>query len=183
MTVRFFGGWDFAADDLKGDWVKAGYARGVPMGGELAAKGTGAPRFIVSALKDPQGANLDRVQIVKGWVDAAGKPQEKVFDVVWSDMAKRAISGGKVPAVGDTVDVATATYTNTIGAANLAAVWTDPGFDPKQRAFYYVRVIEIPTPSWPAYDALRFKLKLAPDVRVKQQERAYTSAIWYTPSA
>ena len=183
MTVRFFGGWDFAADDLKGDWVKAGYARGVPMGGELAAKGAGAPRFIVSALKDPQGANLDRVQIVKGWVDASGKPQEKVFDVVWSDMAKRAISGGKVPAVGDTVNVATATYTNTIGAANLATVWTDPGFDPKQRAFYYVRVIEIPTPSWPAYDALRFKLKLAPDVRVKQQERAYTSAIWYTPSA
>lgn len=183
MTVRFFGGWDFAADDLKGDWVKAGYARGVPMGGELAANGKAAPRFIVSALKDPQGANLDRVQIVKGWVDAAGKAQEKVFDVVWSDMAKRALAGGKVPAVGDTVDVTTATYTNTIGAANLAAVWTDPGFDPKQRAFYYVRVIEIPTPSWPAYDALRFKLKLAPEVRVKQQERAYTSAIWYTPGA
>jgi hypothetical protein len=181
MTVRFFGGWDFAADDLKGDWVKAGYARGVPMGGELAANGKAAPRFIVSALKDPQGANLDRVQIVKGWVDAAGKAQEQVFDVVWSDMAKRAVVGGKVPAVGDTVNVATASYTNTIGAANLATVWTDPGFDPKQRAFYYVRVIEIPTPSWPAYDALRFKLKLAPDVRVKQQERAYTSAIWYTP--
>jgi hypothetical protein len=182
MTVRVFGGWDFKADDLKGDWVKAGYARGVPMGGELKPAGKSAPSFIVSALKDPQGANLDRVQVVKGWVDASGKAQEQVFDVVWSDMDKRAKVGGKVPAVGDTVDVATATYRNTIGAGTLATVWTDPNFDPRQRAFYYVRVIEIPTPSWPAYDAVRFKLKLAPEVRVKQQERAYTSAIWYTPT-
>lgn len=181
MTVRFFGGWDFKADDLKGNWVQAGYKRGVPMGGELSGGKKGAPSFIVSALKDPIGANLDRVQVVKGWVDKAGKSQEKVFNVVWSDPAKRKLTGGKLPAVGDTIDLATATYKNTIGAATLATVWTDPEFDPAVRAFYYVRVIEIPTPRWSAYDAVRFKLKLAPDVQVKQQERAYTSAIWYNP--
>lgn len=182
MTVRVFGGWDFKADDLKGDWVRAGYTRGVPMGGELSTA-KGAPSLMISALKDPIGANLDRVQVVKGWIDASGKAQEKVFDVVWSDMDKRKAVGGKVPAVGDTVDVATATYKNSIGAASLSTVWRDPEFNPAVRAFYYVRVIEIPTPSWPAFDALRFKLKLTPDVRVKQQERAYTSAIWYTPKA
>jgi hypothetical protein len=182
MTVRVFGGWDFKADDLKGDWVRAGYTRGVPMGGELSAA-NGSPSLMISALKDPIGANLDRVQVVKGWIDASGKAQEKVFDVVWSDMDKRKAVGGKVPAVGDTVDVATATYKNSIGAASLSTVWRDPEFNPAVRAFYYVRVIEIPTPSWPAFDALRFKLKLTPEVRVKQQERAYTSAIWYTPKA
>ncbi len=181
MTVRFFGGWDFKADDLKGNWVQAGYKRGVPMGGELSGGKKGAPSFIVSALKDPIGANLDRVQVVKGWVDKAGKSHEKVFNVVWSDPAKRKLTGGKLPAVGDTIDLATATYKNTIGAATLATVWTDPEFDPAVRAFYYLRVIEIPTPRWSAYDAVRFKLKLAPDVQVKQQERAYTSAIWYNP--
>lgn len=181
MTVRFFGGWDFKADDLKGNWVQAGYKRGVPMGGELSGGKKGAPSFIVSALKDPIGANLDRVQVVKGWVDKTGKSHEKVFNVVWSDPAKRKLTGGKLPAVGDTIDLATATYKNTIGAATLATVWTDPEFDPAVRAFYYVRVIEIPTPRWSAYDAVRFKLKLAPDVQVKQQERAYTSAIWYNP--
>lgn len=182
MTVRFFGGWDFKADDLKGNWVQAGYKRGVPMGGELSGTKKGAPSFIVSALKDPIGANLDRVQVVKGWVDKSGKAREKVFDVIWSDPAKRKPVGGKVPAVGDTVDVATATYQNTIGAATLATVWTDPEFDPGVRAFYYLRVLEIPTPRWPAFDALRFKLKLPPDVQVKQQERAYTSPIWYNPA-
>lgn len=182
MTVRFFGGWDFKADDLKGNWVAAGYKRGVPMGGELSAGKNGAPSFIISALKDPIGANLDRVQVVKGWIDRSGKTQEKVFDVVWSDPAKRKKVGGKVPAVGDTVDVATATYRNTIGAPTLATVWRDPEFDPKLRAFYYLRVLEIPTPSWPAFDAVRYKLKLPPEVRVKQQERAYTSAIWYSPT-
>ena len=181
MTVRFFGGWDFTADDLKGDWVRAGYKRGVPMGGELPAGKNGAPRFIVSALKDPQGANLDRVQVVKGWVDKAGKAQEKVFDVVWSSADVRKPVAGKLPPVGDTVNVAAATYTNSIGAAALTILWTDPGFDPKLSAFYYVRVLEIPTPSWPAFDAARYKLKLPPDVRVKQQERAYSSPIWYTP--
>lgn len=182
MTVRVFGGWDFKADDLNGDWVKAGYARGVPMGGELKPAGKGAPSFIVSALKDPQDGNLDRVQIIKGWVDAAGKSHEKVFDVVWSDMAKRPLTGGKVPAVGDTIDLATATYQNTIGAPTLATVWSDPEFDAGQRAFYYVRVLQIPTPTWMAYDAVKYKLTLPPEIPLKQQERAYTSAIWYNPA-
>ena len=182
MTVRFFGGWDFKADDLKSNWVQAGYKRGVPMGGELSGGKKGAPTFIVSALKDPIGANLDRVQVVKGWVDKAGKAHEKVFNVVWSDPAKRKLAGGKLPAVGDTIDLATATYKNTIGAANLATVWTDPEFDPSVRAFYYLRVLEIPTPRWTVFDAVRFKLKLSPEVQVKQQERAYTSAIWYNPA-
>jgi hypothetical protein len=183
MTVRFFGGWDFKGDDLKGDWVKAGYSRGVPMGGSLAAGKGGKPSFIVSALKDPDGANLDRVQVVKGWVDPGGALHEKVFDVVWSDMDKRKVAGGKVPAVGDTVDVAKASYANTIGAPTLATVWNDPEFNPKVRSFYYLRVLEIPTPSWPAYDALRYGAKLGPEVRVKAQERAYSSPIWYTPAA
>ena len=181
MVLRVFGGWDFTADDLKGDWVKAGYERGVPMGGDLKP-GSGAPRLVISALKDPQGANLDRVQVVKGWVDGNGVAQEKVFDVVWSDMDKRAMVGGKVPAVGDTVDVATASYANTIGAPSLATVWTDPEFDPKLRAFYYVRVLEIPTPTWVAFDMVRFKLKLDPAIPLKQQERGYTSPIWYNPA-
>jgi Protein of unknown function (DUF3604) len=189
MQVRLFGGWDFNASDLKNDWVKAGYARGVPMGGDLKAgplksgpKST--PSFIVSALKDPVGANLDRVQIVKGWVDKAGKLQEQVFDVIWSDPANR-IKGanGKVPAVGDTVDIATATYKNSIGAPELQSVWTDPSFDPSVRAFYYVRVLEIPTPRWVVYDALRYGAKLGPEVRLKDQERAYSSPIWYNPKA
>ncbi|HNN56953.1 MAG TPA: DUF3604 domain-containing protein, partial [Novosphingobium sp.] len=135
MVVRVFGGWDFTAADLKGDWVKAGYTRGVPMGGEMKA-GKGKPSFIISALKDPIGANLDRVQVVKGWVDKAGNAHEKVFDVVWSSPETRKINGGKVPAVGDTVDLATATYKNSIGAPTLATVWSDPEFDPGQRAFY-----------------------------------------------
>lgn len=182
MTVRFFGGWDFKDTDLKADWVKAGYKRGVPMGGSLTSGHTGAPSFIVSALKDPIGANLDRVQVIKGWVDKAGNAHEKVFDVVWSDMAKRKVAGGKVPAVGDTVDLAKASYTNSIGAPVLATVWSDPEFNPSQRAFYYVRVLEIPTPNWVAYDAVKYRLKLDKAIPLKQQERAYTSAIWYTPS-
>ena len=182
MTVRFFGGWDFSDSDLSSDWVRAGYKRGVPMGGTLRS-GQGRPSFIVSALKDPDGANLDRVQVVKGWTDKAGKAFEKVFDVVWSDPAKRRLAAGKLPPVGDTVSVARATYSNSIGAPQLATVWSDPEFDAGQRAFYYLRVIEIPTPQWPAYDALRYKLKLPPGVRVKAQERAYTSPIWYDPPA
>jgi hypothetical protein len=183
MTVRLFGGWDFKADDLGGDWVKAGYARGVPMGGELKPGGRGAPSFIVSALKDPQDGNLDRVQIIKGWVDASGQSHEKVFDVVWSAMdGDRKPVGGKIPAVGDTIDLATASYQNTIGAPTLATVWSDPEFDPKQRAFYYVRVLQIPTPTWMAYDAVKYKLTLPPEIPLKQQERAYTSAIWYNPA-
>jgi hypothetical protein len=180
MTVRVFGGWDFKADDLKGDWVKAGYTRGVPMGGQMKA-GSGKPSFIISALKDPLGANLDRVQVIKGWVDKAGQAQEKVFNVAWSSPDKRKQAGGKLSAVGDTVDTAKATYTNTIGAPTLATVWSDPEFDPAQRAFYYLRVLEIPTPTWMAFDAVRFKLTLPPEIPLRHQERAYTSAIWYAP--
>ena len=180
MTVRVFGGWDFTADDLKSDWVRAGYARGVPMGGELKPGKGGAPRLLISALKDPEGANLDRVQVVKGWIDKAGKTHEQVFDVAWSGDRKPV--AGKLPSVGDTVDVATATYKNNIGAAALTTVWTDPAFDPAISSFYYLRVLEIPTPSWPAFDAVRYKLKLPPEVRMKSQERAYTSPIWYTPN-
>ena len=181
MQVRMFGGWDFSAADLKADWVKAGYARGVPMGADLKP-GKGAPKFIISALKDPLGANLDRVQVVKGWVDKAGKLHEQIYNVVWSDPAKRPLLGnGKLAPVGDTVDLATATYANSIGAAQLQTVWTDPGFDPGLKAFYYLRVLEIPTPRWVAYDAVRFKVKMPPEVRMKDQERAYTSPIWYSP--
>jgi Protein of unknown function (DUF3604) len=181
MTVRLFGGWDFTDADFKGDWVKSGYARGVPMGADLKA-GKGAPSFLILALKDPIGANLDRVQMVKGWVDAAGQAHEKIFEVVWADPAHRKVgANGKLPAVGDTVDLATATYKNSIGAPELRTVWRDPEFNAGQRAFYYLRVLEIPTPRWVVYDAVRYKAKLGPDVRLKDQERAYTSPIWYKP--
>lgn len=180
MTVRMFGGWDFSARDFKGDWVGAGYARGVPMGGSLRAA-KGKPSFIVSALKDPIGANLDRIQIIKGWVDAKGQSHEKIYDVVWSDPSRRRISKGRLTPVGDTVDLTTATYTNSIGAIELHTVWRDPDFIPGQRAFYYARVLEIPTPRWVAYDAVRFKVLPPKGARLKDQERAYTSPIWYSP--
>jgi hypothetical protein len=182
MTLRFFGGWDFAPGDAKSRYLaEAGYTKGVPMGGDLAKAPAGkAPTFLVAALKDPQGANLDRIQIVKGWVDASGKAQEKIYDVVWAGNRKPGASG-KLPAVGDTVDVATATWTNTIGASELATVWKDPDFKPSQNAFYYARVIEIPTPRWTAYDQVRFGVKMSKDVPMKQQERAWSSPIWYKP--
>jgi hypothetical protein len=140
---------------------------------------------MIEALKDPIGANLDRVQVVKGWVDASGKSQEKVFDVVWSDPARRKPVGGKVPAVGDTVDRAKASYTNTIGAKQLRALWTDPQYKAGQRAFYYVRVLEIPTPRWVLFDALRYHLTLPPEALkdAVAQERAYSSPIWLEPKA
>lgn len=180
MQVRIFGGWDFSDQDWTGDWVKAGYARGVPMGADLK-DGTGRPSFLISALKDPEGANLDRVQIVKGWTDASGKLQEKVFDVVWSSPDKRSLNGGKLTPVGDTVDIAKASYANTIGAPELRTVWSDPEFNASQRAFYYVRVLEIPTPRWVLFDALRYGAKLLPETELKSQERAYSSPIWYNP--
>ncbi len=180
MVVRIFGGWDFSETDWTGNWVKAGYARGVPMGSDLKP-GKGAPKFIISALKDPKGANLDRVQMVKGWVDASGKMHEKIYNVVWSDPARRKLVGDKLLPVGDTVDLKTATYKNSIGAAELRTVWADPEFDPKIRSFYYLRVMEIPTPRWPVFDAVRYGAKLPKDARLKDQERAYTSPIWYTP--
>ncbi len=184
MLVRFFGGFDFtAADANTRSPAVAGYTKGVPMGGDLAAAPEGkAPTFLVAALKDPIGANLDRYQIVKGWLDAAGEVHEKVYDVAWSGDRKPG-ADGKVPPVGNTVDVANATWTNTIGAPELVAVWTDPDFDPAQRAFYYGRVLEIPTPRWTAYDAKYFGIKMPPEVTMKMQERAYTSPIWYTPAS
>lgn len=183
MTVRVFGGFDFTEADWDGDWVRSGYGRGVPMGGELRDGGK-APRFMISALKDPDGANLDRVQVVKGWVDASGEMQERVYDVVWSDMDERSLTGGKVPAVGDTVDRKKATYTNDIGAAELRSVWTDPDYREGQRAFYYVRVLEIPTPRWTLFDMVRFGITL-PEAAMADavaQERAYTSPIWLKPA-
>ena len=183
MIVRFFGGWDFTQAD-SGDRLPAalGYSKGVPMGGQLGSAPSGkAPTFLVAALKDPIGANLDRYQIVKGWMDADGELHEKVYDVAWSD-DRQAGSDGKVPAVGSTVDVDNATWTNTIGAPELIAVWEDPDFDPAQSAFYYGRVIEIPTPRWTAYDAKRLGTKPLDGTRMTIQERAYTSPIWYRPN-
>jgi hypothetical protein len=182
MAVRFFGGWDFVAEDANSrSPAFAGYSKGVPMGGNLTAAPDGkAPTFLVAALKDPIGANLDRYQIVKGWMEADGTLQEKVYDVVWSG-DRQPGADGKLPPVGDTVDVANASWTNTIGAPELIAVWTDPDFDPAESAFYYGRVIEIPTPRWTAYDAKFFGTTPLEGTRMKLQERAYTSPIWYTP--
>lgn len=183
MTVRFFGGWDFTNDDLQAPRpAKTGYARGVPMGGDLSSAPKGKPAsFLVWAAKDPDGANLDRIQIVKGWLDTSGKLNETVYDVAWSGNRKRD-KGGKLPTVGNTVDVKDASYRNSIGLPMLATAWTDPDFDPNERAFYYVRVIEIPTPTWTAYDAKRLvDAKLPEGDSGFHQERAYTSPIWYTP--
>jgi len=184
ISVRVFGGFDFSKEDIKQrDFARVGYAKGVPMGGDLkqAPKGKKAG-FLIRALRDPEGANLDRVQVVKGWLDKNGATHEKVYDVVWSGSRKVA-KNGKVPAVGDTVDLTVPTWTNTIGSAQLATFWEDPDFDATQSAFYYVRVTEIPTPRWTAYDVVRYKITNLPkNVKLKTQERAYTSPIWYTPT-
>ena len=182
MLVRFFGGWDFTAADAQNRLPAAvGYAKGVPMGGDLRKAPPGkVPTFLVAALKDPLSGNLDRIQIVKVWVDAKSKRQEKVYDVVWSGGRKPG-ADGKLPLVGNTVDVANATWTNTIGAPELITVWTDPDFNPKLRAAYYTRVVEIPTPRWTAYEAKRFGVKMSKEVPMTTQERAYTSPIWYSP--
>jgi hypothetical protein len=183
IRVRVFAGWNFAEKDLaKSEFAQYGYDNGVPMGGDLKAAPKGkAPTLLIRALRDPAGANLDRVQVIKGWTDTSGKTHEKVFDVVWSGNRKRG-KNGKVPAVGNTVNIKEATYDNSIGAPFLQAFWEDTAFDPAQRAFYYVRVIEIPTPRWTTYDAKIFGVKLPTDVPASIQERAYTSPIWYTPS-
>ena len=182
MLVRFFGGYEFTEADAQSRLpADAGYAKGVPMGGNLAVSEDGAaPTFLVAALKDPLSGNLDRIQIVKGWLDAEGETQEKVYNVVWA--GDRALDGdGKLPDVGNTVDVANATWTNTIGAAELIGTWQDPDFEANQSAFYYVRVIEIPTPRWTAYEAKRFGVEMDAAVPMITTERAYTSPIWYTP--
>ena len=187
MTVRMYGGYDYTGADIKAaDWAKAACAKGVPMGGDLAAAAEGqVPTFLVQARKDPDGANLDRIQVVKGWLDAAGKTHEQVFDVSWSDADKRPRgANGKVPSVGSSVNEREATYTNDIGATTLTAHWSDPSFDPSQKAFYYVRVMEIPTPTWLAYDRKNFNLhdEMPAKAPYTSQERAYTSPIWYNPS-
>jgi hypothetical protein len=181
MRVRLFGGWDFTGDDLDNRQPAfAGYNKGVPMGSDLPAEQkAAAPSFMVFAIRDPIGANLDRIQIIKGWYD--GKElQEKVYNVAWSD-DRKADRKGKLPAVGNTVNVADASWTNTIGSSELGTVWTDPDFDPDHRAFYYARVLEIPTPRWSTYDAFRFGVDIPEGAPTSTQERAYTSPIWYKP--
>jgi hypothetical protein len=183
LTVRFFGGWDFDKGDANSrNPAVTGYTKGVPMGGDLHAPAEGkSPSFLVAAMKDPMGANLDRIQVIKGWLDARGDLHEKVYDVVWSGDRKPG-ADGRLPGVGSTVDIENATWTNTIGAPELITVWSDPDFDAKQRAFYYVRVLEIPTPRWTAYDMKRFGVKPLPGTRLTIVERAYTSPIWYSPA-
>ncbi len=181
--VRVFAGWDFVlADRDRTDFAENGYAHGVPMGGDLKAATAGkAPVFLVRAVRDPEGPNLDRIQIVKGWLGKDGKTQERIFDVAVSGGRKIGPDGRCKTPVGSTVDVANATYTNTIGAAALEAYWKDPAFDATQRAFYYVRVIQIPSPRWTAYDQKRFGIKMPDYVPMTVTDRAYTSPIWYTP--
>ena len=183
MLVRVFAGWDFKNEDVqRPDFAKTGYQRGVPMGGDLtnAPKGK-SPTFVIRALRDVDGANLDRVQIIKGWLDSGGKTHEQVYDVLCSDGRKINKKQRCDKPVGNTVDVKKATYTNSIGEALMLAYWKDPAFDPNQRAFYYIRVLEIPTPRWTTYDAAFFNIELPKDIEPTHQERAYTSPIWYTP--
>lgn len=180
MKVRFFGGWDFNKADMAGDWVAAGYERGVPMGGDLTNGADKTPSFIVHAMMDPDGGSLDRVQIVKGWVNADGIADEKVYDVVWS--GDRAVGeDGKVPMVPNTVNTEDATWDNSTGATELSAVWTDPDFDSTQDAFYYVRVIEIPTARWTLYDKVNLGAEMDEEVPMTITQRGYTSPIWYAP--
>ena len=183
-VVRLFAGWDFVQQDLyRPDFAENGYAHGVPMGGNLSQAPAGKqPVFIIYALRDPDGPNLDRIQIIKGWLGKDGKTQERIFDV--------AVSGGRTigpdglckTLVGNTVDVANATYSNSIGAPMLTAYWKDPSFDASQLAFYYVRVIQIPSPRWTCYDCKRFGIKMPDYVPMTVTDRAYTSPVWYTPS-
>ncbi|MFM7272563.1 MAG: DUF3604 domain-containing protein, partial [Gammaproteobacteria bacterium] len=184
IRLRVFGGWQYAEELLRDPgYLPAAYAGGVPMGGDLPARPADAtaPHFLIRAARDPDGANLDRVQVIKGWLGPDGRHLEKIFDVAWG--GDRAIdpATGKLPPVGSTVDVPAATYQNTIGAAELDVLWTDPEFDPATPAFYYVRVLEIPTPRWSTYDAHVLKVD-APDPKVLQ-ERAFSSPIWYSPRA
>ena len=181
LLVRFFGGWDYTVEDLNSRQPSfRGYEKGVPMGGDLRPRtGKGAPTFMVYALRDNIGANLDRIQVVKGWLDNKGQTHEKVYDVAWSD-GREPDKDGLVPPVGNTVDLKAANWTNTIGASELGTVWTDPDFEPGQHAFYYARVIEIPTPRWIVYDAFRFGVDIPEGATAVHQERAYTTPIWYT---
>lgn len=193
LRVRVFGGWDFDADEVhRADFAREGYAGGVPMGGDLTHGPKGkAPKFMIRAIRDVDGANLDRVQVIKGWIDKKNKAHEKIYNVGWSNNSAKGVHGpapdrellrnGKLPLIGNTVDIADASYTNTIGDPVIAAYWSDPDFDADQKAFYYVRVIEIPTPRWTAYEAKFFGTAIPDDVAMTLQDRAYTSPIWYTP--
>ncbi len=184
IRLRFFGGWDYSKNLVKDkDFVKKAYNGGVPMGGDLPKKASKAPTFAVWALKDPESGNLDRVQIIKGFINKWGRTDEKIYDVALSDGRKADPKTGKVPPVGTTVDIKKATYTNDSGESQLSVVWTDPEFDPKQKAVYYVRVLEIPTPRWSTYDSARNNLPLSKLVPTTIQERAWSSPIWYTPAA
>lgn len=183
IRLRFFGGWAFDDDlQLQAGYAETAYRDGVPMGGELAPLAAeGAPRFLVVAEKDPNGANLDRIQIVKGWLDEDGETHEKIYDVALSDQRQPHPQTGAVRPLPSTVDVEAATYTNSVGAAALATVWTDPGFDPAQSAFYYVRVLEIEKPRWTTIDARYFDIEVPEEAPMTVKDRAYSSPIWYTP--
>jgi hypothetical protein len=184
ITVRFFGGWDYAPDDaFRSNAVEVGYDKGVPMGGDLTARPDGAtgPVFMVGAMKDAWSGNLDRIQIVKGWVDERGERHERIYDVAVSDGRSIDPDGRVTEPVGNTVNLEDASFVNSIGDAELRAVWEDPDFDPNQRAVYYTRVLEIPTPTWQAHDAAFYGVDMPEEVPMMHQERAYTSPIWYTP--
>ena len=182
IRLRFFGGWNYSKNLLKDkDFAKKAYKRGVPMGGDLPKKAGKAPTFVVQAMKDPQSGNLDRIQIIKGFINKWGRTDEKIYDVALSDARKADPKTGKIPSVGNTVDIKKATYTNDIGDTQLGTVWTDPDFDSKQKAVYYVRVLEIPTPRWSTYDAAKSGLPIPEGIPATIQERAWSSPIWYTP--
>jgi len=182
MRVRFFAGWDYTKQDAtRSDFAKNAYANGVPMGSDLVDGNGKSPNFLIQAMKDPDGANLDRVQVIKGWVDANGERQERIYDVAVSDGRTINNDGRCKTAVGSTVNVKEATYDNSIGSTSMTTYWADPDFDSKLDAVYYVRVLEIPTPTWLAYDANFYKLTMPKEYPMTHQERAYTSPIWYTP--
>jgi len=182
ITLRLFAGWSFDSSDLTDpDIASLGYSKGIPMGGDLTAAPAGQSlSLMMTASKDPQSGNLDRLQVVKGWVDTDNQTFEIIYNVAWSGL-RELTAEGTLPPVGNTVDVADASWTNSIGEPQLAVVWTDPDFDSNQHAFYYVRALEIPTPRWTAYDAKRFGESMANEVPMTIQERAYSSPIWYTP--
>lgn len=181
IKLRFFGGWDYTEADMSENYVQAGYDKGVPMGGDLSTAKGDAPSFMIHAMMDPESGSLDRMQVVKGWVNEDGSLGEKVHDVAWSG-DRSADSNGKVPSVGNSVNIEDATWSNEIGAPELSKVWTDPNFDSTQESFYYVRVIEIPTPRWTLYDKIQYGAELSSEVPLTTTERAYSSPIWYTPA-
>jgi hypothetical protein len=179
MTVRFFGGYEYTDEDLN-DLVGQGYSKGVPMGGDLRRAEDQAPTFMTRAVMDPESGSLDRVQIVKGWANEDGTLGEKVYEVKWS--GDRAVNAdGKVPAIKNTVNLEDGSWDNSSGAVELKAVWTDPDFDPALEAFYYVRVLEIPTARWTLYDKIKYNVQIDEEVPMTIQQRAYTSPIWYSP--